>query len=394
MATTPVAGGSQLSPDQLNMVQRQILTSQAIKVKQQVFTGQINPLANQTITIQPRPVGVLLRFIVQIDGTANNTGAGTATLNDMGLAPVLSNVQFTDITNITRINTDGIHLSMLANVKRGYPFASTADFNKNSGNNVSQVFNVNPAAWPVLIAPATIATATQGTFRTFYEIPIAYSDSDTRGAIFTNVLNATVNLQLTFGTLFNGGGTNDNTQSVYTGQTGTFPSATVTVYQEYYDQLPMGQGGAILPWKDISTIYELKNTTAANIAVNQEVQVPFVNFRDFFSMAFLYNNNGLSTGRTTGSDMNYMALQSASSYNLWKMTPYEAMRTMRDINMEDTPNGLYYFSFRNRPISTTQYGNMQFVFNPLSYTAGGYGKIYWEDMGLESVLTKAGSLVG
>ena len=99
-----------------------------------------------------------------------------------------------------------------------------------------------------------------------YEVPLAYSDDDLRGVVYANVVNATMQLQLTINTagFFAAGSTADTTKAVYSSADssvlGTLTNVTITVYQVYLDQLPVGQNGVVLPVLDMATVYELKNT--------------------------------------------------------------------------------------------------------------------------------------
>lgn len=389
MGTTPAA----MSPQQINGLQRQAVLQQAVSMTQNISSSTVFPPSNPVLNIVPRNVGLIKRFIVEIVGTIVNGGGAVATLTDNGISNILSQVQFTDLNNNVRINTSGLHLSLLASAKRRHPYIASSGFNAASGNNVSGAFNVAPGVWGVFQAPATIASGATGTIRIVYEIPLAYTNHDLRGAVYANVINASMNLQLTFNQNACSAST-DTTFSVYGGSAGTFSQATVNIYQEYLDQLPVGKNGVVLPIMDISTVYELKNTTFSAISPNNDYPIPFTNFRDFHSVFTVYNNNGLTAGRTYGTDINYWALQSANFTNIWKIDPLLAAARAREVFGTDLPAGTYYHSFREKPISTTQYGNMELVVNPITATANAYVTAMWEDMALVNTLTSAGSLAG
>ena len=397
MATAAVAPNVPLTNAQAS----KILRAKAITMVQNIYSATIAPASNPVISnLIPRNVGIIKKFVVEIAGTLTNGAGGTATLTDGGLANIIQNVTFYDLNNNLRINTNGLHLSLLANAKRRRPYAATSQWNTiyttGGVNNVSQMLNVPPALWPVLSAPATIAASTAGTFRAVFEIPIAYSDDDLRGAIFANVINSTMNLQITFNqNAMVGAAPADYTTAVYQGSTGVFTSATVNVYQVYLDQIPTNPktGQAILPQTDLSTVYELKSTNIGQVpTANQDLPIPFTNFRSFFSAFVIYNNNGAATGRLLGSDINYFSLTTANYTNIFKYDPLYAAMIARDIIGEDLPAGMYYFSFRRQPIWTTQYGNQQINLNPITVNAGAYVNVYWEDMALQNTLSGATSL--
>jgi hypothetical protein len=360
---------------------------------QNIFTGTVYPVANPVLRCVTNNVGIIKRMLVEVVATVNNNGGAVATLTDTGIANLLSNVTFYDLSNNLRINTTGLHLALLASLKRHRPFAATAQYNTANGNNVSDMFNVAPALWPVLQAPQTIAAGANGTIRAVFEVPLAYSDDDLRGAMFASVVNSTANLQLTFNpNLFTAAG--DTTFAVYSGSTGVFTSAVVNVYQVYLDQLPINPrtGQYILPTESLGTIYELKNTQLTAVSVNQDFSIPFGNMRNFFSALLIYNNNGTAAGRALGTDINYFSRTTANVTNVFKYDPlYNAMLTRQALG-KDLPAGAYYFNFRKQPINTNQYGNQQINLNASVATADAYVQCMWEDMASQTIVPVAASL--
>ena len=158
--------------------------------------------------------------------------------------------------------------------------------------------------------------------------------------------------------------------------------------------LPVGQNGVILPILDLSTVYELKTTNFTAIPSGQDFPFSYANFRDFLSTIAVFNSTGATAGLKAGSDVNYWALQSANFTNIFKIDPLLAAQFAREIIAADLPLGTYYFSHRKKPISTTQYGNMQLVLNAISVSGSPYVQIFWEDFALVNTLTQAGSLAG
>jgi P3 major capsid protein len=232
-------------------------------------------------------------------------------------------------------------------------------------------------------------------FRAIWELPLAYSDDDLRGAIYANVVNAVMQLQLTLNNNpFVAGGTDNTFAVAEKGTLSYLGNITVQVYQVYLDQLPIGKNGVVLPILDLSTVYEIKNTTFTAITPTQDFPIPYANFRDFLSTFALFNSTGLDTNPGDGSDVSYWALQSANFTNLWKLDPLTAQMISRQIIQTDWPKGLYYFSHRRKPISTTQYGNMELILNALAASASAYVAVGWEDFALVNTLTQAGSLAG
>ena len=395
-----------MTVQQANNAAQRLLVQNAVEMTQNIYSGLVYPTSQAVLNVIPRNVGIIKKFVIRVIATLQNTGAGDATLTDFGLANLLKNVTFYDLQNNLRINTNGIHLTALASAKRRRPYGGCADFNQtapivaSSGGNpqtsVSQMFNVPPASRFVFGAEPTILAGDTVTVAAFFEVPLAYSDDDLRGAVFANVVNTTMSLQLTFNSdkAFNGTSpTADDTFAVYAGETGLFTQAYVDIYQVYLDQLPTAQDGTfILPQISLSTVYELKNTMFTSIAPNQDFPVPFTNFRDFFSSFAIFNSDGSNTGRQYY-NVNYWSLTTANFTNVWKYTPDYANLLAREVLSSDLPQGMFYFSFRKHPIWTTQYGNQQINLNATSaVTASAYLQVFWEDMALQNTLVGSASL--
>jgi hypothetical protein len=385
------AGGGQPSPSSINRAQRMAVLQNAVEMTQQIYSA--SPQAGQSqINIAPRNVGLVKKFVIKITGTMNNTdGANTATLSDIGLANLLTQVIFTDLNNNIRIQTAGWHLSFLQAMKNQWPMtdallaASSEQFSETMGN-----------VFPVIVTPTAIGHGNSSPFTMWFEVPLAYSDDDLRGAVYMNVVNATANLQLTLNLngAFAAAGV-DSTLAVWKGAAGTLSAITITVYQVYLDQLPVGKQGVVLPQLDLSTVYEIKNTSFTGFVPTQDFPMPYANFRDFLSTFLIYNSNpSADAGRNPGTDINYLAMQSANFTNIFKTEPlYVALKTRMMLG-KDLPAGCYYFSSRRKPISTTTYGNMQLIVNPITASNGPYGLVGYEDFAMVNTLLNSGSLAG
>lgn len=386
-----MAAGSQITPAQLNAMQRSAVLASAVEMTQQIFSQTYTTVANANpINIAPRNVGLIKRFIVEITATATNTdGANASAVSQLGLANVISNVQFTDLNNNQRINTNGFHLAAIEMAKKRRPAPSNLATIVADNNNMLQVGENFP-----ILAYAAPTKGGNTPLRAVFTVPLAYSDMDLRGAVYANVVNATMNLQITLNQSAMVAAGVDSTFAVYGGGAGNLSAITVTVYQVYLDQLPIGQSGVILPILDLSTVYELKNTNFTAIVGGQDFPIPYSNFRDFVSTIAVFNSTGADGGLKNGSDVLYWALQSANFTNLWKLDPLEVARHTRNEIQTDLPKGVYYFESRKKPISTTQYGNMELILNSISPSAGAYCLICWEDFALTNTLTQAGSLAG
>lgn len=376
------------SPRAINLAQRNAVLANSLDMISSVYSQNINPANQSIVSINPRNVGLLKKFIIKVTGTLNS-GANALTLTDFGLANFFSQIQFNDLNNYTRIQTTGWHLAFLETLRGKFPVGGALiETSMNALANFGNNFGVN-------VIPASL-TANNSTPFTFYlEVPIAYTDEDLRGAIYMNVVNAVATLNLTLNPAAFVATGSDSTSACYIGAGGSFTNVSITVYQNYLDQLPMGKNGVVLPSIDLGTIYELKNTPMPAFVANNDNPIPYANFRDFLSVFLVYNHDGsANSGRVGGTDLNYLALQSANFLNIQKVDPItQAFRTRRILNA-DLPPGCYYFSHRKQPVSTTMYGNMQLIVNPITAAAQNYSLVGWEDFGQANVLVKAGSLAG
>jgi hypothetical protein len=426
MGTAPVSpgggGGGKPTAAQLNAYARAAIKAKAVKMTQLIFSQAYGAAANTTdvsrslpvINVIPRNVGLIKGFYVQLIATINNRAGETANLTDLGPANLVQQFQFNDLNNNTRIQTTGWHIAFLNAIKarrpygtaliRGGSFSTTGGFDSpiNYGNNFAGEIS----------AASTVASDTDTTVVTmWWWVPLAYSDDDLRGAVYANVVNATMQLNITLNPSICVNSNADSTSAVYqlSGATSSTPSTDasscvvsalgVNIYQVYMDQLPVGQQGVLLPILDLATIYEMKNTVFSSITQNQDFPIQYSNFRDFLSTSLIYNNgsaNG-STGRpgggTAGSDINYLALQSANFTNIWKKTPPLVALETRNHLQADMPPGCYYFGSREKPISTVQYGNMELIINAQTAVQGvAYALLGYEDFALVQTLSMAGSL--
>lgn len=406
MATSnvPVQSAPKMTPQQQDKAATQAILSSAVDRIQLVGTSTVFPASNPTLITQPINVGLIKRFTIIVSGTIMNSGTVPITLTDFGLANLFpqGGVQYTDLNNYLRVNTSGAHLSLLASAKRRRPYGGTYQDNTVgtvTATNLSKMINVNPASWGVFSAAQTIASGASGTFRAVFELPLAYTDDDLRGAIWANVLNAVQQITLTFNQQAVTATPNDNTFAVYSGAAGaagSITSASVTIYQEYLDQLPKAQGQngltTVLPSLSLSTVYELKSTIQSAITPNQEFYIPYANQRSFISTFVTYNNSGTSTGRALGTDISYWALLAANASYIWKLDPLTCAMKSREHLTDDLPSGTYYFPTRRKNIATLQFGNVQLTLNALTAAAGAYANVMWEDFALQNTLQSGASL--
>lgn len=378
MATAPAA---QANPYQLNAQARSLVLANSVERIQSIYSTSVSAASQNVVNIAPRNVGLIKGFFVDVIASVTNGATNTATLTKLGPANILSQIVFTDLQNNTRIQTTGWHMHLLNSAKAGHPFG------------LAQQLITPPIAYGAnygeISAPATLAATTPGTVTMRYYVPLAYSQSDLRGALYAGVVNATMNLQLTINTAAFVAAGQNATQAVYSGNVGTVGNVQINVYQHYLDQLPQTQAGPVLPMMDLQTFYDIKNTSVNGLTVTQDYPIPYANYRSFLSTFFIYDNGGTLNA---GSDLNYVALQSANYTQLFKLSPTElSLMSLIQFGI-DYPAGVYYVSHRNRPINTNQYGNMELVLNPSTVNANAQVLVGYEAFGQVALMNQAGSL--
>lgn len=356
---------------------------------------QLNPVVpsgfglGSTLTQQLRNVGLVKRLLVEISLTITTPAvSGNAlTLTSLGLSNLLSQIIFTDLANNQRINTTGWHLIVVSSAKRRRVFgaAYTSDTPYGYGSNYTTVVQ----------APTTIAAnGGSATVNAMFEIPFAYSDQDLRGAIFADVTQATMQVAMTLNPNMFATSSGDPALAVYQSASSSVPTAVTNVscqiYQNYLDQLPTDKSGVpILPSGDLATAYMLTNTSSGALVQNQNNATPFINSRQFQSLAFVYDESG----SLTQGNISYVTIQSANLTNITQFDGNTLALMGRNIVQDDFPLGMYYLDFRHRPIDTNQYGNYQFVINPSAVGAGTAVAYFgWEAMGIIGLVNQGGSI--
>lgn len=401
MATAPAPAQTGNNPQAQNAAARNLILRggmvgnqympPAIDMWQQLNPQfQSSPAPGSVLTFYIRNVGLVKRLVLQFKATVTAGASTTQTLTKLGLANFVSNVIFSDLGNNQRINTTGWHLTAVASAKRRTVFgaAYTTDTPLGYGNNNNRI----------QYAPSTIAATASSEIDFCLEIPFVQNDTDLRGAIYADVTQATMQVQVTLNPNMFVTSTADPTLAVY--QSGgtdlaTLSSVTLQVTQNYLDQLPrIASNGAlvpILPNLDIGTAYTMYNTASGLPVVNQDNSAAFVNQRTYQSVTFVYDNNG--TLNVNGTDINYINLTSANLTNVLNLNPKMLGLMGRQVIGDDFPCGMYYMDFRHRPIDTNQFGNMLLNINPSSVGGSGAVILYgWEAFSIIGLVNQGGAI--
>lgn len=390
----PAPSVAAMTPNQLDQQITELLLRVGEDMTQPIASGSFVPNGNNNVINVPmRLVGLTRGFIVKINATFQNAGAGTATLTEWGAANLVSNFVLTDLDNYQRINTTGWHINALNTLKEGFPFGAAILASANDGP-VKYGNNYNAMSATASMAAGN-STPTTATVQMYYWIPCAYSKRDLRGAIYTGVVNATAYLQFTLNPQFTST-SGDSTLNVYAGASTivTYTGVTWTVYQNYIDQIPRytsgpNTGAPILPPVSMRTQYRLVNTSLAAISANQDFPIPFTNFQSFLSTVIIYDQNGTLNA---GTDINAWKIAAANTLQFKYLDPITQALGTRVKIMTDMPTGTYAFDFRDQPINTNQAGNMQILLNPSSAAAGSQVMVGWESFADVNTILGAQSL--
>jgi hypothetical protein len=398
---------------QANAAARAAVLSNSIEALQLIYSqANLNPVTQNVVNVAPRNVGLIRGFYVHVGFSATTPITLTHTRTTLGPANLLSLVTFNDLSNQQRINSAGWYLPYLDSQRRrnqsfsaelatGVPASAASGTDTPLG--LSAVFTsqlpLSGTNTPVMSCPATIAASTAFQIDMWYYVPISYTDRDLRGAIYAGVVNATMNLQLTFNwsNLF-AASTADPTLAVFQSSAAapvlTSPLWSVEVYQDFLDQLPFSNQGPILPFADLSWSLLINSTFFTSMAASQDYPIPFPNFRNIQSVSLFYDNGGTLN---TGQDINYLALQSANYTNIFKVSPAMQAILTRNLLHVDMPKGGYYFDFRKKPLSTVQYGNLNLVVNPATVTSTlgpSQFLVGFEQLAQQNQVVGAGSIPG
>ena len=370
-----------------NMMARQAIVNRAAEFTQQIYSNsfKVNQDVQGTIVnIIPRNVGLVLGFTVRVDMDVVVPAGVTLTRTPYGAMNLLSRVEFIDLSNFQRIQTSGWHLAIVnsARYRRVVGSAFVTDSPTGMGSTRDVGINV----------PATIAASTTQRISFVYDVPLAYSRDDLRGAIYAAVVSASMALNLTINPAIVTTGT-DATGSVYsaTGAGTIVQNAKVTCYQRFYEQLPgnSATGGPLLPFQDLSTTYQLQQTSLTGLAPAQDFPIPFSNFRQFLSTTLIYDNGGVLN---PGNDVNYVAMQTANTTTFSKKEPWLLQYENRNAMHDDLPLGVFHLDHRRRPVDTAVYGNQSILVNPITVANGAQILVGWESMAMQAIVSASGSL--
>jgi len=364
----------QMSITQANSLAEQVIFANSVEAVQKLTTGvgSYNPANNPVITITPLFAGLIKGFYLKVNATINNTeasGGASLTLSPFGLSNIFSQIVFTDANSYQRINTDGFHLALLNTVRFGNPLGATRTL-----DNIDAQYGAN---FNNVVAPATIAAGASANVQFYLYIPLAYSDSDLRGAVYGNIINSAMSLQLSVNNNAISSSTTLQPTAAYYGATGNISNITITGWQSYLLNLPaystafpasFNANGVLVPALDVNTYYQLiKSYPQLQLTANSDSLLPYAPQRSYLSTLLAYING---TQLNAGSDINYINIESANLFPFLQATPSLLSLITENKMHFDLPPAIYYLNRRHSPINTANYGNMYIKFNPSIVNSG------------------------
>lgn len=353
-----------------------------------VFSGP----NTQTARFKLFNVGVItkLRLYVQ---AALTIGTAVATPSNKAPWNLIQRIRLTDFDGTDRVNVSGFQMFIINCVRSrtywGY------------NNEAATAVNANP------VVPTAVASAVMSFF---LDIPLAYDVDnpvlqlqDLRGAIMAQTAVGEMYLTIDWNqSLY----ANTDVESVYSGAATTTVVGnganfiTAALYQFYI--LPQNIGGPVppLPGVDLMTVYELSGMVRStdNLAAGSEKLINFPNVRSVIGAYAFYVNTQLSATAMSFASMG--AATSNASVHRLIANGNNVLRERSNASQvfdqrvyltagTDTLPGVYFHAFRERPIETALFGNVQLGMTPTTVGAGANIEVGWE-----SFYTKGQALPG
>ncbi len=335
------------------------------RAAQKTFTNVSS--GNNVLQINPLQIGFLRRFIVEVSCTISNTDAThAADLIGFGADNIVQNVTFNDFTGNPRHNASGRSFSFVEAAKYGkIPGAAyTTDSVSGYGSNIAS--NVAPN-----IPPASSVTLTR-----VFEVPIMVDCAhNMAGGLWLGTNNQSVSLVITLNPNPISLPAADPINSVYQLAAGgaaisTTPitSATVTVYQDYWNNVPSDPktGNPILPIGDLQTAYMITETNSGlTFAAGQPSSWNYPTFSKVLGTYFTYDDNAQLN---PGTDISTIALVVSNFSIIKQYSPHVLDRITRDLIGCSYPSGSYGLISRQHPLDINQYPALQLQITPTTAT--------------------------
>lgn len=375
-------GNSRVNDVQKNLMLRTALLQTGVPQRKNL--GTTVGVLGQSSRIKLFNVGILtsLRILVSVPITI---GTATAVPSVRGPWNLIQRLRLSDYDGTDRVNLSGFQLYELDSVRRRQAYGY---------NNQNQV-----SAAGIIVNPNVPTAVGSATLSFVLEVPVCVNDNradglnqDLTGAIYAQTGVGELYLTIDWNpNLY----VNGSIDAVYSGAPTTtvvlngVAGPSVTVYQNFIFPQTLQGGGVPLPVIDLSSVYELAGNirSADNLAQNSEKLLNFPNLRRVLGAYFNFVNNG-TVSSTDVSNLRVIV----NGNNIL----YEANQTLQIIDQrlycegDIVLGGFYWLSFRDRPIETALFGNVQFGLTPNAVITG----VAFIEQLFESVYTKGAALPG
>lgn len=341
---------------------RGLIFTHGKKIIQRMAAGNLATISSGLNTLQFNQilVGFLCGFIVEVTGTITNTGSGALTRTPNGSDNLVSNVQFNDFTGNPRHNCSG----------RAYSFIESCKWHHMPGASyTSDTTNGYAGAVGSNICPATIANGGNASVSHVFHIPcMENNEMAMAGGLYLGVNNQNTLLKISLNpnAVVAGAGAADPLTAVYTGTSGTFTNATVTVYQEYWIDMPKYKGTDkyILPVEDLETSYMITELNSGMaLSANAMTYWTLPTFSELLGFYWSYDNNNVLNPAT---DWSRAGVYVSNFATVREYDPNTLDRVTRDQCHSSFPQGSYGFFWRQHPLNVDVYPSLQFGFQPTS----------------------------
>ena len=368
---------------QQNLTLRSLLLQTALRQRKNL--GVTLGALGQTSRIKLFNVGILTSLAILVTcpitiGTAIAVASARAPWN------LINRIKITDFDGTDRLNLSGYQLYLLNSVRRRQPFGWN--------NQQAAVAGAGIVANPSL--PTAIGN---GTISFYLHVPICVNDNaldgiagqDLTGAIYAQTGVGELYLSIDWNTNLYVNGSQDavyagapTTTVVLNGVTG--PS--VQVWQNYLLPQPVGERGALpIPPLDIMSVYELNGNlrSSDNLAVNVEKLISLPNVRRVIGTYVNYFNG---TAYAANDISQFRLLVNGNNIlQEWSLTAQQVEQRLTTEG--DLGNGVYFWTYRDHPIETSIYGNVQLGVTPTTVNANAFC-----ELAFESIYTKGQALPG
>ena len=353
------ANTQQMTPQQQNAMAKAYLLSTG--------TDMIVPLApvsgitlnsgQTTITLDR--AGIFRKLRMQVEVVIANSTAAAIDLVPSPVAPynVFNTISYKDFSGALRTNSHPAIIEMVNNMKRGRPSNRIPSSLSSSG--------ISPLLFNV---PTSIPATGTATLTYEQEIPLEYGNGNMEGAVLAQTSNNQHSLVLNSAPGLVG---TDPWLYPYVGALPagiTVSSINVTVYQEYIQPANIN----VLPLLDLMKVYAIEGnaTDGNNLVANTYKYIDYPISRQILSFVFAYDNGAAALN--PGSDITEFGIVNGGTLYPAQMNAMYFLQRQRDNLGADSPDGMYYFGSRRKPVDTTMYANMQARFKPSSANAGSY----------------------